>query len=157
VIYHLILGSNMDVPELQINKAVDMIAAADDITILRKSSLAISKAYGYEKQDDFCNQVLEIETQLAPDALLLRLQSIEEKRGRIRGFKWGPRRIDLDILLAGDLVIKIENFAIPHYDFHNREFALKLLCELIPDQLHPVLNKTMSELLEALGPLEGNK
>ncbi len=157
MIYHLILGSNMDEPELQINKAVDLIAAEEDITLLRKSSMAITKAYGYEKQDDFCNQVLEVESQLAPDALLLRLQSIEEQRGRIRGFKWGPRRIDIDILLAGDLVIKVKHLEIPHYDFHNREFALKLLCELIPEQMHPVYHKTMSELLEALGSPGGNK
>jgi 2-amino-4-hydroxy-6-hydroxymethyldihydropteridine diphosphokinase len=147
MIYHLILGSNMDDPQQQILRGREEIAALTGVRIKCESSVAKSKAYGYEEQDDFYNQVLEIESTLEPDALLVQLQAIEHKMGRNRSFKWSPRRIDIDILLAGDIVIDFNDLVIPHYDMHNREFTLKLLCELIPEQIHPVLNKTMRELL----------
>lgn len=147
MIYHLILGSNMDDPQQQILLSKNMITALAGVRIKCESSVAKSKAYGYEEQDDFYNQILEIESTLEPDALLVQLQAIEHKMGRNRSFKWGPRRIDIDILLAGDIVMNYNDLVIPHYDMHNREFTLKLLCELIPEQIHPVLNKTMRELL----------
>lgn len=150
MIYHLILGSNMDDPAAQIASAIERITALDHVRLLRLSSLAVTKAYGYIDQEDFYNQVLEIESSLNPDALLVQLQMIEHQMGRKRSFKWGPRRIDIDILLAEDTVLNYNDLVIPHYDMHNREFTLKLLCELIPDRIHPTLNKTMSELLQEL-------
>jgi 2-amino-4-hydroxy-6-hydroxymethyldihydropteridine diphosphokinase len=156
MIYHLILGSNMDDPAAQLTSAVERIAVLDGVSLLRKSSLVKTKAYGYEDQDDFCNQILEIESSLNPDALLLQLQLVEHQMGRKRSFKWGPRLIDIDILLAEDLVLNYNDLVIPHYDMHNREFTLKLLCELIPDQIHPTLNKTMNELLQELSSSGGN-
>ena len=150
MIYHLILGSNMDDPAAQIASAIERITGLDHVHLLRLSSLAVTKAYGYIDQEDFCNQVLEIESSLNPDALLVQLQMIEHQMGRKRSFKWGPRRIDIDILLAEDTVLNYNDLVIPHYDMHNREFTLKLLCELIPERIHPTLNKTMSELLQEL-------
>ena len=155
MIYHLILGSNMDDPAAQIASAIERITGLDHVRPLRLSSLAVTKAYGYIDQEDFCNQVLEIESSLNPDALLVQLQMIEHQMGRKRSFKWGPRRIDIDILLAEDTVLNYNDLVIPHYDMHNREFTLKLLCELIPERIHPTLNKTMSELLQELSSSGG--
>lgn len=157
MIYHLILGSNMNDPALQIATAIEHIAALEGLRILRSSSLARTKAYGYEDQDDFMNQVLEVETALPPLSLLLRLQQIEGQMGRQPSFKWGPRLIDIDILLAEGLILNDNDLVIPHYDLHQREFTLKLLCELIPEQSHPILKQTMSELLKGLSSPGGNK
>jgi len=157
MIYHLILGSNMNDPAFQVNDAVKRIGELKQVSLKRKSSLARTKAYGYEDQDDFYNQVLEIDSQLSPDALLLSLQTLEIQMGRKRDLKWGPRIIDVDILLAEDTIINFNDLVIPHYDMHNREFTLKLLCELIPDVRHPVLNKTIIELYDELRSSGGIK
>ncbi|HPF08857.1 MAG: 2-amino-4-hydroxy-6-hydroxymethyldihydropteridine diphosphokinase [Candidatus Cloacimonetes bacterium] len=157
MIYHIILGSNMNNPQQQIETAIQKIGALKSVKILRKSSLAQTKAYGYEDQDDFFNQVLELESSFNPEELLIRIQTIEHVMGRMRSFKWGPRNIDIDILLAGDQVLNYNDLVIPHYDMHNREFTLKLLCELIPEQMHPLLHKTMRELLNDLSSPGGDK
>ncbi|MCB5259112.1 MAG: 2-amino-4-hydroxy-6-hydroxymethyldihydropteridine diphosphokinase [Candidatus Cloacimonetes bacterium] len=155
MIYHLLLGSNLDEPPRQISEASAHIAKIPSTQILRKSSLKQSKPYGKQNQPDFFNQVLETESNLEANELLHFLLEIEQRMGRIRKERWGPRNIDIDILLAENTIISNENLTIPHKDLHNRAFALALLCELVPNATHPQLKITMIELLDSL--TGGNK
>lgn len=157
MIYHLCLGANLGDPEAQIAEAAQAIGSLRDCRILRYSSIKSSPAWGMEEQPDFYNQVLEVESALAPQQLLVRLLKIETEMGRIRKEKWGPRIIDIDILLAEDLVLDttknvvteqaaLPELIIPHPELHRRIFALQLLNELIPEKLHPVMQSSISEL-----------
>lgn len=150
MIYHLLLGSNMDNPAHQLGLAVAEIGKLPNVTFRRMTGIETTKPYGKIDQDDFRNLAMEIESSLKPDELLDRLLKIEHILGRIREEKWGPRIIDIDILLAENTVLSTASLTIPHYDLHNREFALKLMCQLAPEAIHPILNKTMRELLQSL-------
>jgi 2-amino-4-hydroxy-6-hydroxymethyldihydropteridine diphosphokinase len=145
----------MSEPELQIKLAKQAMQAIPEIKISRESSLIQNPAYGKLEQADFYNQVIEIESSFTPRLLLSHLLEIEAQLGRIRTEKWGPRLIDIDILLAEDMIIDtrglpdldgLPELVVPHPDFHNRAFALQLLAELIPNKQHPVMQKSISEL-----------
>jgi len=166
MICHLGLGSNLFNPEKQLDMAVAKIEALDGLRVLRASQKITTSPYGYIEQPDFCNLVLEIESLLPPEKLLQMLLDIELQMGRQRVIKWGPRVIDIDILLAEDLVLDnrdvaaregIPELVIPHPDLQNRLFVLQPLLELIPDAIHPVLHKTIKELYYALSENGGNK
>ncbi len=150
----LCLGSNQLKPRTQVQKAVRILAADPKIRVTRKSSMVRTEAYGNEDQPDFRNQVIEIDTRYSPLDLLQKALTVEMEMGRARKERWGPRVIDIDILLFEDEVMQTMSLTLPHPDFHNRRFVLELLCEVDPELLHPVLNKTMAELLEDLGPSE---
>jgi 2-amino-4-hydroxy-6-hydroxymethyldihydropteridine diphosphokinase len=92
--------------------------------------------------------VLEVETGLEPYDLLSTLKDIEREIGRRETFKWGPRIIDLDILLFDDLFLRDNFLQIPHPLMHERDFVLKPLCEIAPDKIHPLLKVKMCDLLE---------
>jgi len=155
MIAYLCLGSNLEDPREQVRKASRILRAEPGIQVKRESSLIRTKAYGKEDQPDFYNQVLEIETEHGPHELLGKLMQIESRMGRIRKEKWGPRVIDLDILLYGEMVLRSDELTLPHPDLHNRSFALKLLAELAPGKMHPVLKKSMSELKNELDKDKG--
>lgn len=131
------LGSNMGEKELNIKRAVELIRGIARILILKESSLYLSKAWGKEDQADFVNQVVKLKTILPPEQLLHRLQEIEIKMGRQRKEKWGPRIIDLDILLYGDRVISTEELTVPHPYMQERLFVLYPLQELEPELIFP--------------------
>jgi 2-amino-4-hydroxy-6-hydroxymethyldihydropteridine diphosphokinase len=150
MIAYLCLGSNQLKPRSQVQKAVRILAADPKIRILGKSSLMRTEPYGNPDQPDFRNQVLEIETTYSPLDLLQKALSVEAEMGRVRRERWGPRVIDIDILLYGDMVMETMSLTIPHPDFHMRRFALELICEIAPELVHPVLGKTMGKLLEEL-------
>jgi len=147
----LCLGSNQMKPRAQVQKAVRILAADPKIRVLRKSSLVRTKAYGKEDQPDFRNQVIEIDTKYSPLDLLQKGLVVETEMGRVRKERWGPRVIDIDILLYEDEEMQTMSLTLPHPDFHNRRFVLELLCEVDPELKHPVLNKTMAKLLKELG------
>jgi 2-amino-4-hydroxy-6-hydroxymethyldihydropteridine diphosphokinase len=122
---------------------------------LRRSSCYETAAWGIEEQPDFLNQVLEIETTMDPASLLDTLLEIEREMGRIRGEKFGPRTIDLDILFYGDMIIRTNDLEVPHPRMAERRFVLEPLYELIRDRKHPVTRQTIREMLLACtDPLE---
>ena len=125
------LGSNLQRPVAQIRRALASLESATGIEILRTSSLYHTPPWGHERQDDFINAVVQVAPDLEPMPLLRTLQSIENEMGRRRsGHRWGPRIIDIDLLLYADLKIQSEELELPHPRMHERAFVLVPLCEL---------------------------
>jgi 2-amino-4-hydroxy-6-hydroxymethyldihydropteridine diphosphokinase len=137
------LGSNLDNPVQQLQCALKYLQEKCYVKILRQSNVMISKPYGYPDQPDFANQLIEIETPLSAEELLIFLQNTEQYLGRKPTFRWGPRVIDLDIIFYGDAVIKTKDLSIPHPGIANREYLLQLLYEVIPDYQHPETKQTI--------------
>ncbi len=117
-------------------------------TIVSTSFVYETAAWGIKEQNSFLNQALKLSTSFSPQQLLDCLLEIEEKLGRIRKERYGPRIIDIDILLFNDDVIDVRNLTIPHPELPNRRFALICLCEIAPDKIHPVTKKTLVKLLK---------
>lgn len=127
------LGSNLENPEQQIKNAVVALKAIEKTVMLNISSLYYSQPMGPQDQPDYMNAVAALETSLSPIALLNALQKIENEAGRIRkDNRWGPRILDLDILLFSDHVINTERLIVPHYGLKEREFVLFPLHEIAP-------------------------
>ena len=115
--------------------------------IIATSSIYETSAWGQTNQPSFLNQVLKIDSSLSPEALLTELLKIETNMGRTREIKWGPRIIDIDILLFDQIIIQSERLSIPHPAMHLRRFTLTPLAELAPGFIHPVFQKSIAELL----------
>jgi len=144
------LGSNIGEREKNLNTAIDMLNETPGIEVLQVSSYINTAPVGYTQQPDFLNAVAEIKTKLQPDELLKICMDIESKLKRKRIIRWGPRTIDLDILLYGEQIINDENLVIPHPRMHEREFVLRPLAEIAPKAFHPVIKKTVAEILTNL-------
>jgi len=147
---YISLGSNIGSKIDNINTAVDKIKLTGNITITNYSSLYLTKPWGYLEQDYFINQVVELKTDLSPLELLHELQDIEIKMGRKRTKKWGPRIIDIDILLYGEKVVRCEELIIPHPHMRERLFVLIPLQEInselvLPDGTH--IKEVLSRVL----------
>ena len=127
------LGSNMNSPIKQIKSAIKSIEEIASTEITDVSSLYKSKPVGPQNQDDYINAVVKIETELMPYQLLECVQEIEKQHGRIRGERWGPRVIDLDILMYGNEIMIDQKLTIPHPEIHNRSFVLVPLAEIDSD------------------------
>ncbi len=127
------LGSNQNQPFYQLQCAVEAIAHLPKTRLLRTSSAYQTSAVGPIPQDDFVNAVVEISTTLTPRELLLALQNIEKHQGRIRELRWGPRVLDLDIILYGDRNYVDDQLTIPHPEMSQRLFVLQPLANLMPD------------------------
>lgn len=141
------LGSNLGNKKINLSTARDHISKSVG-TILRTSSLYQSEAWGITEQPSFLNQVLQIETILNPQQLLKEILNIELKMSRIRNGKWKERIIDIDILYYDDIVIEETSLTVPHPEIPNRKFTLIPLCEIAPEEIHPILNITNTEILE---------
>ncbi|MBN1592877.1 MAG: 2-amino-4-hydroxy-6-hydroxymethyldihydropteridine diphosphokinase [Candidatus Coatesbacteria bacterium] len=159
VVCYLGLGSNIGNREQHLKDAIESIAALEGVELSRVSSFHETEPVGFQDQPNFINAVLEARTLLSARSLLEALQSIEDEMGRKRIRKWGPRCIDIDILLFGNFRVSEPDLTIPHKDMHLRRFVLAPLCELIPDRKHPVAGLTFGQLLrdaeisgEAIGP-----
>jgi 2-amino-4-hydroxy-6-hydroxymethyldihydropteridine diphosphokinase len=142
------LGSNMGDKLAACRRALELLSRAGRVT--RVSSFYCTEPVGYPDQETFLNAVAQLETDLSPLALLAACHVIEEELGRDRLFRWGPRTIDLDILLYGDQVVNTGELTIPHPLMAVRRFVLTPLCEIAPEAVHPVSKKSFSRLLEEL-------
>ena len=142
------LGGNLGDPEANLVEAAERLERKG-LRIVRASSVYKTEPVGMIDQPWFFNQVLEIETEMSPVRLLRAVKSIERALGRKPGPRNGPRPIDIDILLAGDIVLKTAELEIPHARMTERKFVLVPLAEIAPAAVHPLEKKTVSELLRA--------
>lgn len=148
------LGSNLSLPEKQIQAACSRLAALPDTKLLKCSSLYQSRPMGPQDQPDYMNAVALISTELSPEVLLQQTQLIENQQGRTRkANRWGPRTLDLDILLYGKQQINREHLTVPHSGLKQREFVLYPLFEIAADLILPCGEK-LSELVLTC-PLNG--
>ena len=152
-IAYIALGANLGEKADTLLRALEMLNQREGMKVRRVSQfIRTTAAGGPDEQPAYFNAASEIETTLSPDDLLGVLQEIESALGRdrTREQRWGPRTCDLDLLLVGDIVIKTEVLTIPHPRMHERSFVLQPLAQIAPHALHPVLNKSVAELLAEL-------
>ncbi len=144
-------GSNIEPRIKSINHAVKRLSSHDQIDVVKMSTMIETPAVGGPtRQNDYFNGAAQIQTTLSPHELLLVLLQIENDMGRVRLEKWGPRIIDLDLLLYGDEIVDLPELKIPHPLMHERSFVLSPMAEIAPHVIHPVLSLTMQTLLEQM-------
>jgi 2-amino-4-hydroxy-6-hydroxymethyldihydropteridine diphosphokinase len=144
------IGSNLGDREFHCSKAIELLKDAG-IKVEKKSKPVETKPWGVEDQPAFINMAVSAETFLEPVELLSALKAIEKTMGRdMDAERWGPRVIDLDIIMYDDLVLDSPELTIPHKHMHERDFVLGPLAEIAPELMHPVFHKSVSELFEAL-------
>ena len=149
---YLGLGSNLGNREENLRKALSILHETDAIRVKTVSSCYETEPVGpVTDQNDFYNIVVEVETTLSPRELLTRINSAERRLGRARGERWGPRVIDIDILLWDNKILEEEGLKIPHPEMTTRAFVLTPLSEIAPDVIHPTAHKSMAELASQLG------
>lgn len=154
--YYLSLGSNLGERETLLRQALVDIGKLDDTRVERLSNVYETKPIGVTEQGPFLNAVADVRSSLHPLAMMGRLLAIETRLGRVRTIRFGPRTIDVDILLCDSLVSSWEqDLIIPHPRLHQRAFVLIPLAELAPSYIHPVLSQTITELLAAVSGKEG--
>jgi 2-amino-4-hydroxy-6-hydroxymethyldihydropteridine diphosphokinase len=142
------LGSNLGD---RVKNLKDAIAALNPgVRLMKCSPVYETLPWGYQEQPVFLNQVILGTTEMSPEDLLHHLKGIEHHLGRVATFQYGPRLIDLDILLYADQVIDLPGLKIPHPYLEQRAFVLVPLVQLAPDLVHPVLNRTLKELLDQI-------
>ncbi|MCI9018270.1 MAG: 2-amino-4-hydroxy-6-hydroxymethyldihydropteridine diphosphokinase [Lachnospiraceae bacterium] len=147
---YIALGSNMGDKRAYLDLGVEGLRRTKGCQISAVSDYLATEPYGVTDQDEFLNGAMKIRTLLTPFELLKRLHEIEQEAGRERIIRWGPRTLDLDILLYDDLILDDEELHIPHIEMYKRDFVLKPLCQIAPYVRHPIYNRTVQELLEAL-------
>ena len=143
---YLLIGGNLGNRSANLQNALHQIEKNCG-KILDLSAIYETAAWGLTNQPSFYNQALILETNLTPNALMEELLSIETNMGRIRSLKLGPRIIDLDILLIDQLILNTELLTLPHPSMAQRRFVLLPLAEIAPNLVHPILQKTIQELL----------
>lgn len=150
VIAYIGLGANLGEPRRQILEALRRLKEVDEVEVLKVSTLYLTPPLGPPGQPWYVNAVAQIKTRLTPEELLRVLIGIEVAMGRVRGERWGPRLIDLDLLLYDGEVISGPDLTVPHPEMHHRAFVLVPLAEIAPEAWHPVLQMTAKELLARL-------
>lgn len=137
-IAYIALGANLGDPAVTVRAAFAALAQLPHTTLLRESALYRTAPVGYAEQPEFINAAAAVDTQLAPEALLSALQSIEQTFGRVRTLKDGPRTLDLDLLLYGEHVQQSEHLTLPHPRLHLRAFVLYPLADVVPNLDFPL-------------------
>jgi 2-amino-4-hydroxy-6-hydroxymethyldihydropteridine diphosphokinase len=150
---YLAYGSNLGDSILIIEKALRMIEN-NGMKIVKKSKVYETEPYGYTDQPKFINGVIQIETEMGCRGVLEKILSIEIELGRVREFHWGPRVIDLDIIFYNDEIYNDKDLIVPHPDMQNRDFVLKPLNDICPEYVHPILGKSVLEMLGDLNLIE---
>lgn len=143
---YLLIGGNQGNRGAYLTEAMQLINGACG-NIVHSSAIYETAAWGPVAQPNFYNRALEVETELGPEELMRTLLTIEERMGRVRTIKMGPRIIDLDILLIDGLVMQTGLLTLPHPALPQRRFALLPLAEIAPALIHPVLHKSVAQLL----------
>lgn len=143
-------GGNLGDVLSNFRSARQNIARLAGIHVIQSSRLYRTPPLGPAGQPDYLNAMIAAESELKPLALLTALQNIERQHGRIRAEHWGARTLDLDIIAMDSLAIDDKRLSIPHPQMHHRQFVLRPLCDIEPNWQHPNLNKTASQLLNAL-------
>lgn len=152
-VVYVAMGSNLGKRVATLGLAKEQLVTVSGLVLTDSSPYYETEpesAPGGLDQPHFINSVLRLQTDLTPSELLHRLQRIEQALGRQRGIRWGPRTIDLDVLLYDDIVMREEALEIPHPRMHERRFVLEPLCDIAPETRHPLLGKTARELLKGL-------
>lgn len=144
---YLGLGSNIGDRKQQLLKAIDLIGNIKGIKVTKQSSIYETAPIGYTDQPNFLNLCLEIETELSPQQLLKHCLDIEQQLHRVREIRWGPRTLDIDILLYSDNIIETDNLSIPHPRMQERAFVLIPLNDIASDKKDPRLNQKIYDLV----------
>lgn len=144
------LGSNLGDKRGYLDQAVKSLNEISGCHVEKVSSYLVTEPYGGVEQDDFLNACLILKTLLSPQELLESLHESEQAAHRERLVHWGPRTLDLDILMYDDLILETDDLIIPHVEMHLRDFVLRPLQEIAPNKRHPVYQKTMTQLLNGL-------
>lgn len=151
-IAYLSVGSNLGDKLRNCRQALEALAEDGAVRIQARSRVYRTQPVDYAEQEWFINQVVRVETELAPLALLDRLQEVQRRLGRTEpAVRFGPRVIDLDILLYDRLALQGPRLSLPHPRMHRRRFVLQPLCDIGPDLIHPVLGRSVRALLAELG------
>ena len=144
------IGSNMGDKHANLDQALEILAADEHNQLVKVSDYIVTEPVGGVEQDDFLNGAVVMQTLYTPQQILDQIGVIEKKLDRVRTIHWGPRTIDVDILLYDDEVVVEENLIIPHPEMCNRRFVLEPLDQIAPYRVHPICSKTIHELLMAL-------
>jgi 2-amino-4-hydroxy-6-hydroxymethyldihydropteridine diphosphokinase len=144
------LGSNLGEREAMIRLALDDLARLPGTRLARASSLYDTAPVGEVEQPNFLNAVVQLDTELTARQLLWNLLLIEKRLGRVRTQRWGPRTIDLDLLMYGDLVVDEPDLVVPHPELTRRSFVLVPLVEIDPLLVHPITGQTLLQHLSRL-------
>lgn len=147
---YLSLGSNMGEKQRYIDDAIEALKGKNHTEVMAVSDMLITKPYGPVEQDDFINCAVAVKTLLSPVKLLDYLHEIEQAADRKRDIHWGPRTLDMDIVFYDFEIISTENLIVPHIDMHNRFFVLKPLSQIAGFYRHPILGKTVDQMLKEL-------
>lgn len=150
VICYLGIGSNLGDPVQNCREALRRLSSLKSSAVLRRSSLYRTEPVGMEAQGWFVNGAVEIRTALTAPQLLKALQWVERAMGRGRAERWGPRVIDIDILLHGQEIVNTEALVVPHPEMHKRRFVLEPMNEIAPYVIHPLYGVSMKGLLDRL-------
>jgi 2-amino-4-hydroxy-6-hydroxymethyldihydropteridine diphosphokinase len=148
---YVALGANLGDRAANLHRALELLEQSPGIEVIRASTFIENPAVGGPANSPaFLNGAAEISTTLRPRTLLDRLLEIEKKLGRVRSEKWSPRTIDLDLLLYGSQIIDEPGLTVPHPLMHERRFVLEPLSEIVPNVVHPIFNRTITDLLKSL-------